>query len=1190
MNDKDIRNILIEYLKVNCDEVRILQEKSIGSSICDVMAVTDKLIGFEIKSDADNYQRLNRQVKFYDLFFDENYIVVSKKHIESVPDKIPKHWGIVYIDDSRVQLERKALKNTKVSREAQLRLLWKLELKNLLIKNNLPMYAQCSKTHIADQICRLVDPQVLGRQIAYELLHRDYSVYDAKDYTIYSKQDVFENIPALDIVDTLSEQDFDRLTLDKWISLYQQAKQIQKEKENIYVKKEVNRLPHEITYKDIEVSLGAPWISKEIVNDFTNYILHGDNIVRHNLVEYEPVTGAWFINEKRNFSTPNIDVKFGIPKFNALFIIEATLNLREIKLRNLYEFDESSTIAALEKQKLINEEFKRWVWEDEDRKWLIEEMYNKMFNKYSKQKFEGSKLLFPEMNPEFDLFEYQKDAVQRIISTPNTLLAFDVGAGKTYIMIAAAMKMREMGISQKNMFVVPNNIVGQWEKIFTTLYPRAKVLTVEPKMFNPEMREKVLAQIKNGNYDGIIIAYSCFELIPLSIEYLTNDMQEKVNKIDGAISALGNSNRYIWGKSALEREVKYIEKLTNDLLQSAKNKVSCITFEQLEINTIFLDEAHNFKNIPIRTKLKDLRGINTTGSKKCLEMLQKIRCVQQNNNGRGAVLATGTPLCNSISDAYTMQMYLQYDDLCEYNLEKFDNWVKTFAQPEQVCEIDVTASNYRFVRRFAKFFNLPELSAMFSGIAVFYSMNTAEGLPEYTEYVDVTIKKSKPLDKFMKNICKRTEDIRSHIVDPKHDNMLKVSTDGRKAALDLTLIGKKQPYNKYSKIINCVERVLDIYKEYPGCSQLIFCDYSTPKNDKFNVYSKIKDLLIKKGVDKDEIAFVHSCKNESTKLKLYDDVNSGKVRVLIGSTFKLGIGANVQTKLKAIHHLDVPWRPADMTQREGRILRRGNENKEITIFRYVTEGSFDSYSWQILETKQRFISQFLGGSSYQRSIEDLDNNILSYAEVKAIALDNPIMKQVAEKENEIKTLEVLCNTYAENKRSMEAKALILKKEIPVAYCRYNNSLANQKHLTYITNDDYISKIRLFQDTLTPELIEKSEEGKLLFSLLDFDVICTKRTKGETMFVILKRLGTEYEIEVGKSSLWNIKRIVKFLNEFNKTVSEELKDYENKKAEYEKIKKSLALPNESYDKLMECKKEYEELILVAERNNLVEQMD
>lgn len=616
MKDKEIRNILIAYVKATCEEVRIYQEKSIGAAVCDVMAATNRLIGYEIKSDADNYQRLDRQITFYNKFFDENYIVVSQKHIVNAVEKVPESWGILYINNSEIQVVRNAKKNNNVSRRNQLSLLWKLELKNLLIKNSLPLFAQKEKGCISDQICQLVTPEILGKQISYELLHRDYSVYDAEDYTIYNKQNIFDSMPAQEIIDTLSEQNFEQITLDQWINLYNSAKQIQKEKENVCIKKGVKREPHEILYKDIAISLGAPWIGKNIINGFVNHIVFGDISHRENFVEYEPVTGAWFINRKKGFDTySNVTSKYGTSRYNALYIIEAALNLREIKIYCQYEnkLDESETIAALEKQKLINEEFKRWVWLDEDRKWQIEEMYNQMFADYKKHSYDGQKLVFPEMNSDFNLFDYQKDAVQRIISAPNTLLAFDVGAGKTYIMIAAAMKMREMGISRKNMFVVPNNIVGQREKIFTTLYQYAKALTIEPKTFKPQMRRKVLLQIKNGDYDGIIIAYSCFEMIPLSIEFITADMQKKVDKINDSIQALRNVNDYVWGDAPLRREIEYIKKSAGALIKGTNSQASEITFDALEINTLFLDEAHNYKNIPIRTSMSDLKGINPKG-------------------------------------------------------------------------------------------------------------------------------------------------------------------------------------------------------------------------------------------------------------------------------------------------------------------------------------------------------------------------------------------------------------------------------------------------------------------------------------------------------------------------------------------------------------------------------------------------
>lgn len=593
-------------------------------------------------------------------------------------------------------------------------------------------------------------------------------------------------------------------------------------------------------------------------------------------------------------------------------------------------------------------------------------------------------------------------------------------------MIAVAMKMRQSGLSRKNMFVVPNSIVGQWEKIFTDLYPTAKVLAIEPKSFKPHMREKVLKQIRDADYDGIIIAYSCFEMIPLSVDYLMNDLNAKVAEIQKGIKDM--TERLISTES-LYREKAYLSKLTDELIRSIEKRDVGLTFDNLEINTLFLDEAHNYKNIPIRTTMKNLQGINTKGSSKCLDMMKKVRYVQEHNNGRGAVFATGTPLCNSISDAYAMQCYLQHEEIKEDKLDRFDNWIKTFAYPEQVCEVDVDTSKFRLIRRFTRFFNLPELSRMFSQIAVFYAMDIEDGIPQHVGYSDVIIKKNKNLTSYMKALSDRTEAIRGKEVDRRQDNMLKVSTDGRKAALDLRLVEKEQSYDSYSKIYRCVEQTMEVYEKYPECTQLIFCDYSTPKKELFNVYDELKIKLVEKGIPKEEIAFVHSYHTESSRLKLFDKVNKGIIRILIGSTFKLGIGTNVQTKLKAVHHLDVPWRPADMIQREGRILRKGNENEDVYIYRYIAENSFDAYSWQILENKQRFITDFLKGSAYQRQAADLDNNVLTYAEVKALALSQPLMKQLAEKENELNHLQILCNKEAKVKKDINAELETLPERI-----------------------------------------------------------------------------------------------------------------------------------------------------------------
>lgn len=595
MYDKAIRSILISYLQATRKEIRIYQEKSIGSSICDVMAVTDKLTGYEIKSDSDNYTRLESQVSAYDRFFDENYLVVSQKHSQSAPSKIPEYWGILCIHEDNVSVMRKAHKNRFVNRRSQLTVLWKLELKNLLIKNNMPLFAQKDRGYISEQIAATVDEHLLGKQIAQELMRRDYSIYDAKDYTIYSKGN--DPFPAEEIVDMLSEKNMEQFTLDQWIALYRHAKAVQEQKEVLFQAPVEERVAHAIPYTDIEVSLGVPWISKEIIGDFVDHILgHHSGCNSH--IKYEPVTGNWSIQNKQWLASgnTNAEVKYGLKRYNALQIIEATLNLREIKLFDKgSKYNERDTLAALEKQRLINEEFKRWIWLDEDRRWQVEEAYNKIFAPYEIQKYDGSSLQFPDMSPAFTLFDYQKDAVQKILTSPNTLLAFDVGAGKTFIMIAAAMKLRTEGISRKNLFVVPNHIVGQWEKIFTDLYPKAKVLAIEPKSFKPMMRQKVLSQIRDGDYDGIIMAYSCFEIIPLRRTVVLNNMNRQLDRLSQALQDLRLLPHYSdVNTGAIDREKKYIVKLTQQFLDSmSEPQTEDITFDQLEINTLFVDEAHN---------------------------------------------------------------------------------------------------------------------------------------------------------------------------------------------------------------------------------------------------------------------------------------------------------------------------------------------------------------------------------------------------------------------------------------------------------------------------------------------------------------------------------------------------------------------------------------------------------------------
>lgn len=1183
MDAAEITDILENYLRAQNVDVRLYREKKIGSAVCDLMAVTDRLIGYEIKSDVDNYSRLYGQIAAYDAFFNRNYIVVSDGHIKSVAEKIPSHWGIILVGEDKVSCERAARKNIQVSLENQLSVLWEAELKNLLVRNNLPSYTMRGRKFIIDELALKVPTDTLTAQIAAELKNRNYALVYGED-----GGDEGADIFGRELVDILSDAIGGNFTLDKWIEIFSRAKRVSERKHLVAQKIAENRAEHKITYKDIEVSLGVPWISVGIVNEFVYHILDMGNpeiykrykgwLENHPyIVRYEEVTGNWSLRYKDYFSEGNSNslIKYGIESYNALYIIEATLNLREIRLKDSRgRYDETATIAALEKQRLICEEFKAWIFKDEDRIWAVEEAYNALFDGLNVAKFDGSKLSFPDMNPDIVLYDYQKDAVQKIISSPNTLLAFDVGAGKTYIMAAAAMLMRKSGVSRKNMFVVPNNIVGQWELMFTWLFPSAKVLTIEPKSFRKEVREKLLGQACDGDYDAIIVAYSCFEMIPLSKDYIFGQLNMRIEFLQSQIKSL-RSLGYEWGEAPLEREIKYVTNSLHELAKGTAENMSEITFDKLGVNTLFIDEAHNFKNIPIRTNLKNLRGINVIGSKKCLDLLEKVWCVQHSNGGRGAVFATGTPLCNSISDVYAMQMYLQHDLLQARRLDRFDNWVKTFARPEQMCEIDVNSSGFRFVRRFSKFFNLTELSMLFSQVSVFYAMDKT-GLPEIQEYSDTVIEPSENFSAYMQELVARTEQIRAKKVVSTQDNMLKVTTDGRKAALDLTLVDSVQQYDKSSKIVNCVENVVGIYKKYSGCTQLIFCDYSTPKGLNFNVYDELKSRLTSCGIPQREIAFIHSCKDEAAKLELYAKFNSGEVRVIIGSTFKLGIGANVQRKLKAVHHIDVPWRPADMVQREGRILRRGNENSEVIIFRYILRGSFDAYSWQILQTKQRFISQFLCGSGYMRTASDLENNVLTYAEVKALALSDPRMKTLAEKENELRNLRVLYMQECETKERLMLEKSELEKSIPERQSELLQTTENKKYIESFNKSELKEHI-----TSACELLKDVNmfvpKAEAVAEICGFSVFVPTKQSEKKPYIILSRGGVNYMVEIGQMAVGNVRRFVNFFTNFSKQVELKRQAAEDCSARLAEVERQMALPCEYDKKLAAATEEYDNLL-------------
>lgn len=918
-------------------------------------------------------------------------------------------------------------------------------------------------------------------------------------------------------------------------------------------------LPPTVATKDIYVTLGSPWVPTDIIDDFIEHLLGDwrrywysiDNEEDFN-TKHDELTGTWEIPFKSRY---NHDVKvtrtYGTDRINALHILERTLNMKSVAVTDEVVcntnssgkkrvINQSETILAIEKQNKMIKAFQKWVWEDEGRKERLETIFENNFSCVRKRIFDGSFLRFPDMSPAIKLYSYQKDAVARILFTPNTLLAHDVGSGKTYVMIAAAMEMRRMGLSEKNMFVVPNNIVGQWKNIFYAMYPRANILCVEPKSFAPSKRESLLERIRDEDFDGIIIAYSCFERIPLSKEYYRNRLvyeQELIAEI------AGKKNKVT---SRLKKKQEAVSKALSELAVAMDDLYNGVYFDDLGITRLFVDEAHNFKNVPIETKADKVLGISASGSKKCKDMMDKVHMVQKKNDGAGVVFATGTPITNSITDAFIMQMYLQSGELAMLDLHNFDSWIGMFAERSTEFEIDVDTSSYRLATRFSKFHNLPELTSLLSSIADFHQVDTLAGIPQIDGYTDALISKTNDFADYLKDISQRAENVRKGYVSRKDDNMLKITTDGRKAALDLRLVDPSAMFTYQSKVARCVENVADIYFKTTACksTQIIFCDTSTPKTG-FNIYDEVKTMLQSKGVPSDKIAFIHDARTEAQRNTMFAQVRKGDIRVLLGSTFKLGLGVNIQDKLIALHHIDVPWRPADMTQREGRILRQGNTNSKVQIFRYITEGSFDAYSWQLLETKQRFITGLLSGSLTERSGKDIEDTVLDYAEVKALAVGNPLVKERVETANELSRYLTLQRKLVDSRIRMEKELLempgkISNQENNIVQCEadiafYNGwKQENPEPVDSKVKKEATEKRKHLREYIHSSLIGHVLEPKekALTTYRGFEIILPANMTREKPYIWLKRNG-RYYVELGDTNTGNLIRIDNFLDDLQK---------------------------------------------------------
>lgn len=907
-------------------------------------------------------------------------------------------------------------------------------------------------------------------------------------------------------------------------------------------------LPPTVATKDIYVTLGSPWVPTDIIDDFIEHLFKrkceywygGEDFYA---VKHDEITGTWEIPNKTRYGHGVTDTKtYGTDRIEALYILERTLNMKSVAVTDEVAcltnasgkkrvINKDETVLAIEKQQKMIKEFQKWVWKDEKRKERLEIIFENNFSCVRRRIFDGSFLDFPTMSTDVQLYPYQKNAVARILFSPNTLLAHDVGSGKTYVMIAAGMELRRMGLSKKNLYVVPNNIVGQWKDIFLTMYPAAKLLTVEPKSFTPSKRGKTLERIRDGEFDGIIMACSCFEQIPLSQKFYIDQLQDTQARIKEMAEDAKKSTRQLRKKK--EKIAKQLAELTVTLNMLSSD----VYFDELGITRLFVDEAHNYKNVPIETKTDRVLGIKSGGSKKCADMLDKVRMVQKSSGG--VIMATGTPITNSITDAFVMQKYLQNGELGLLDLQNFDSWIGMFAERVTEFEIDVDTSSYRMATRFAKFHNLPELTSLFSQIADFHQVDQTNGIPDFDGYSDALIAKTQDFADYLSDISRRADAVRHGHVQRTMDNMLKITTDGRKAALDLRLVSPSSGFTYQSKVARCAENVFKIHQKTAG-TQLVFCDTSTPKAG-FNVYDEMRRLLINMGVPYHEIAYVHDATSEAQRRQLFNRMRQGIIRVLIGSTFKLGLGVNVQDKLIAIHHLDVPWRPADMTQREGRILRQGNENKKVAIYRYITEGSFDAYSWQLLETKQRFITGLLSGSYEERDGTDIEDTVLNYAEVKALAVGNPLVKKRVETANELSRYLTLQRKLVETRLRLEMEL----RELP-AKITYQESLIENARQDKAFYDEHMHSLPMPVTTAEKnaeaasrkslrEIIYtairknelKTEERKLTM-YRGFQIILPANMKTEKPFIWLQRAG-RYYVELGDTEVGVLIRIDHFLD-------------------------------------------------------------
>ncbi|MGN8632674.1 DEAD/DEAH box helicase family protein [Blautia sp. HCP3S3_G3] len=943
--------------------------------------------------------------------------------------------------------------------------------------------------------------------------------------------------------------------------------------------------PKDLDASEIEARLGATWISEDYITRFMAETFHTPRyyVGSKVKVQYAEVTGQWNVMGKNVDSYGNalVTSTYGTQRANAYRLLEDALNLRDTKIYDTVqdaegehrELNRKETMLAQQKQELIKEEFKEWIFKDLHRREDLCKIYNERFNSIRPREYDGSHIQFVGMNPEITLMPHQKNAVAHVLYGNNTLLAHCVGAGKTFQMIAAGMESKRLGLSQKNLYVVPNHLTEQWGSDFLRLYPGANILVATKKDFEPANRKRFCSRIATGDYDAVIIGHTQFEKIPLSKERQIAMLEDQIADITFSIEEAAHQAGQNYTIKQLEKTKKSLQarmKKLND--QTRKDDV--VTFEQLGVDRLFVDESHSFKNLFLYTKMRNVAGISQTDAQKSSDMFMKCRYMDELTGGRGITFATGTPVSNSMTELYTIMRYLQYDTLMRMGMGHFDSWAATFGETVTAIELSPEGTGYRAKTRFARFFNLPELISIFKEAADIQTSDMLNLPVPEAEFINEVLKPSEEQQEMVSAFSERAESVRGGLVNPTEDNMLKITNDGRKCALDQRLLNELLPDAEKSKVNTCVENAFQVWEEGKAdrTTQLIFCDLSTPKGDgTFNVYDDVRNKLTEKGIPKEEIAFIHEYNTEAKKAELFAKVRAGQVRILMGSTPKLGAGTNVQDRLIALHHLDCPWKPSDLEQQEGRILRQGNQNDKVKIFRYVTENTFDAYMWQILENKQKFISQIMTSKSPVRACEDVDDTALSYAEIKALATGNPYIKEKMDLDVQVSKLKLLKANHTSQIYRLESD---IAKNFPVQISALKERIAGMQVDSQVVKSVDLQDNDTFAMTVGNVLYEdKKEAGEaLIAACAGLKTISTGGKVGEyqgftlsasynmfsNAFELTIKGKCSYKLEIGKDPIGNMQRIHNTLSSIDRKLTES-------KQKLETVQQQLATAQEEVKK-------------------------